>query len=132
MTLASVIALVAVVVLVTVAAIKRRKRPRPPILVSAEAQQWASEFYQDDFSRDVAARFIMIVAEYTPVKINKLSPATTFVADLGLDDLEPVEIVMAMEDEFRIQIADKDAQNLLSISDVISYIILRIGNENGA
>jgi acyl carrier protein len=74
----------------------------------------------------------MIVSEYAPVKIGRLSPSTTFVSDLGLDDLEPEEIVMAMEDEFRIKIADKDVENLLSISEVISYIILRVGNENGA
>jgi len=132
MIIATIIAIAVLVALVTAAVTRVRKRPRAPVDVNPEAHEWAQRFYSDELSRDVAARFISIVVEYAPVKIQKLSPSTTFVVDLGLDDLEPVEIVMAMEDEFRFKIPDQDAAILFSISDVIKYITLRIGNENRA
>lgn len=53
----------------------------------------------------------------------KVSETATFKDDLGLDSLDAVEVVMAIEDEFTIEIPDSEADKILSISDAVTYII---------
>jgi len=52
----------------------------------------------------------------------KVTPQSHFVNDLGLDSLDTVELVMAFEDEFAIEISDADADKILSCEDMIKYI----------
>ena len=99
-----------------------RNRKRPPILVTPEASAWGACFYSDARSRDVAARFILIVSEHSGAKITQLTPDTTFIEDLNLTDLEPVEILMATEEEFKIEFSESDAASLISIGRAIDYI----------
>jgi NADH dehydrogenase (ubiquinone) 1 alpha/beta subcomplex 1 len=51
-----------------------------------------------------------------------VSPDTLFSKDLGLDSLDIVEVVMAIEDEFAIEIPDQEADKIVSIKDAIDYI----------
>lgn len=53
----------------------------------------------------------------------KVTDAATFKEDLGLDSLDAVEVVMAIEDEFTIEIPDSEADKILSIADAVAYII---------
>lgn len=53
---------------------------------------------------------------------SKVTPETKFADDLGLDSLDIVEVVMAIEDEFAIEIPDQEADKIASISDAIEYI----------
>lgn len=99
-----------------------RNRKRPPIIVTPEASAWGARFYSDAETRDVAARFIVIVSEHSGAKITRLTPDTTFVEDLKLTDLEPVEILMATEEEFKIEFSESDAATLISIGRTIDYI----------
>jgi NADH dehydrogenase (ubiquinone) 1 alpha/beta subcomplex 1 len=55
----------------------------------------------------------------TPAKVNATA---RFKEDLDLDSLDAVEIVMAIEDEFSIQIPDSEADNILSVADAVKYI----------
>ncbi len=110
-----------------VAARRNRKRPRDPVTPTSVALEWAAVYYDDSVRRDIAARFVTILSEYVPIET--LTPESTFVRDLGLNDLEPVEIVMAMEDEFKISIPDEETESLLAVSDVISYLDQRIRYE---
>ena len=52
----------------------------------------------------------------------QVSPSASFQKDLGLDSLDAVELVMALEEEFAIEIPDSEADKIMSTSDAISYI----------
>lgn len=54
---------------------------------------------------------------------SKLSTASHFANDLGLDSLDTVEVVMAIEEEFSIEIPDKEADKILSIGQAVDYIL---------
>ena len=63
-----------------------------------------------------------LVAETTKLDFNNIKPQSNFVEDLHLDSLDMVELMMKMEDEFGLEIPEKDAEKLKTISDVISFI----------
>jgi acyl carrier protein len=63
-----------------------------------------------------------IIAEQLGVKIEEVKPESSFVDDLGADSLDTVELVMALEEEFGVEIPDEDAEKLNSVGDAISYI----------
>ena len=63
-----------------------------------------------------------VVVEKLGVKAEDVTPEATFVNDLGADSLDRVELVMALEDEFVIEILDEDAEKFLKVSDVLAYV----------
>ncbi|MFA6623252.1 MAG: acyl carrier protein [Fibrobacteraceae bacterium] len=63
-----------------------------------------------------------VVVEKLGVKAEDVTPEATFVNDLGADSLDRVELVMALEDEFDIEILDEDAEKFLKVSDVLAYV----------
>jgi acyl carrier protein len=63
-----------------------------------------------------------IVAEQLAIDESKIVPEASFSEDLGADSLDTVELVMALEEEFGVQISDEDAQKLAKVQDVITYI----------
>ena len=63
-----------------------------------------------------------IVAEQLGVDVTEVTPTASFVNDLGADSLDTVELVMALEEEFGIEIPDEDAEKISTVADVISYI----------
>ena len=56
------------------------------------------------------------------IDASKVTNDSSFIEDLGADSLDTVELVMAFEEEFDIEIADEDAQKMLTIADVIDYL----------
>ncbi len=70
-------------------------------------------------------RVIKLISEATKVDMAKINAQTSFQDDLNLDSLDIVELVMKMEDEFEIEIPEKDAEGLKRVSDVISYLSKR-------
>lgn len=71
---------------------------------------------------DVAAQVKKIVVDHLGVDEEKVTNDASFVDDLGADSLDTVEIVMAFEEEFELEISDDQADNLLTVGDVISFI----------
>ena len=71
---------------------------------------------------DIEARVKKIIAEQLGVEESQVTSEKAFVADLGADSLDTVELVMALEDEFGIEIPDEDAENIHSVGEVITYI----------
>jgi len=63
-----------------------------------------------------------IIAEQLGVKKEEIKPESSFVDDLGADSLDTVEIVMALEEEFGIEIPDEDAEKISTVGEAIQYI----------
>lgn len=63
-----------------------------------------------------------IVAEQLEVEPNDIKPESNFANDLGADSLDTVELVMALEEEFDIEIPDEAAEQILTVQAVVDYI----------
>ena len=63
-----------------------------------------------------------IIVEQLGVDAEEVKPEATFVDDLGADSLDVVELVMALEEEFGLEISDEDAEKIASVQQAISYI----------
>ncbi|MFN8791313.1 MAG: acyl carrier protein [Bdellovibrionales bacterium] len=63
-----------------------------------------------------------IIVEQLGVDPEKVRPEASFIDDLGADSLDIVELVMAMEEEFDLEIPDEDAEKLKTVQDVASYL----------
>ncbi|XP_034111460.1 acyl carrier protein, mitochondrial isoform X1 [Drosophila sulfurigaster albostrigata] len=67
-------------------------------------------------------RVLLVLKLYDKVDPSKLNVDSHFINDLGLDSLDHVEVIMAMEDEFGFEIPDSDAEKLLKPADIIKYV----------
>jgi acyl carrier protein len=63
-----------------------------------------------------------IIAKQLVVDISKVTPEARFVEDLGADSLDTVELLLAFDAEFKLDISDEDAQKMLRVKDAIAYI----------
>lgn len=70
-----------------------------------------------------------IIAEQLGVKKEEIKPKSSFIDDLGADSLDTVELVMALEEEFGIEIPDEDAEKMTSVGESIKYIQEKAGAE---
>ncbi|XP_017843056.1 acyl carrier protein, mitochondrial isoform X2 [Drosophila busckii] len=71
---------------------------------------------------EIQHRVLKVVCAYDKVTADKLNVNSHFINDLGLDSLDHVEVIMAMEDEFGFEIPDSDAEKLLKPADIIKYV----------
>ncbi|MBV8973331.1 MAG: acyl carrier protein [Sphingomonadaceae bacterium] len=71
---------------------------------------------------DVADRVKKIVVEHLGVDADKVSENASFIDDLGADSLDTVELVMAFEEEFGVEIPDDAAEKILTVKDAIGFI----------
>jgi acyl carrier protein len=71
---------------------------------------------------DIEARVKDIIINELGVEAEKVTPDASFVEDLGADSLDTVELVMAFEEEFGIEIPDEDAEKMQTVGDAIEYI----------
>ncbi|CUQ65233.1 MAG: acyl carrier protein [Nitrospira sp.] len=70
----------------------------------------------------VEERVKKIIAEQLGVEEDEVTPEASFVEDLGADSLDTVELVMALEEEFSIEIPDEDAEKILTVGKALEYI----------
>ena len=63
-----------------------------------------------------------IIVEQLGVKPDQVTPEAKFIEDLGADSLDTVELIMALEEEFGIEVPDEQAEKLQTVGDVIKYI----------
>ncbi len=63
-----------------------------------------------------------IVAEQLGVDVEEVTPEASFIDDLGADSLDTVELVMALEEAFSVEIPDEDAEKIKTVNDAIAYI----------
>lgn len=71
---------------------------------------------------DVAERVKKIVVEHLGVDADKVKAEASFIDDLGADSLDTVELVMAFEEEFGVEVPDEEAEKLQTVGDVVKYI----------
>ena len=71
---------------------------------------------------EIEARVKEIITEQLGVDPSEVTPNASFVNDLGADSLDTVELVMALEEEFGMEIPDEEAEKIQTVGDAISYI----------
>lgn len=67
-------------------------------------------------------KIVKIIEEQLGVETDRIKPEASFIDDLGADSLDIVELVMAMEEEFELEIPDEDAEKLKTVQDVTNYL----------
>ncbi|KAF9200945.1 hypothetical protein BGZ49_008810 [Haplosporangium sp. Z 27] len=90
------------------------------------ALNFARSFASAGLARtDIEKRVLEILAGFNKIDSNKISLQANFNSDLKLDSLDTVEVVMAIEEEFSIEIPDKDADEIKSAAQAVDYISKR-------
>ena len=73
-------------------------------------------------SEDLEGKIKQLIAEQLNVEVTAIKNSSRFIEDLGADSLDIVELVMAMEESFDLDISDDQAENLLTVAHVLDYI----------
>jgi acyl carrier protein len=76
---------------------------------------------------DVLERVTKIVIEHLDVDAEKVTANASFIDDLGADSLDNVELVMAFEEEFDIEIPDDAAEHIQTVGDAVKFISEKVG-----
>ena len=76
---------------------------------------------------DIAARVKKIVIEHLGVDAEKVIDTANFIDDLGADSLDTVELVMAFEEEFSVEIPDDAAETIRTVADAVSFLEKKAG-----
>ncbi len=71
---------------------------------------------------DIYDKVVKIIVEELAVDEDEITSEASFIDDLGADSLDVVELVMAFEEEFDIEIPDEDAENIETVQDAVNYI----------
>lgn len=71
---------------------------------------------------DIAERVHKIIEKELGVNPEQITPEASFIDDLGADSLDTVELVMAFEEEFDMEISDEDAEKLTNVKAVVEYL----------
>ncbi len=77
---------------------------------------------------DILQKVQKIVAEQLSVEESEVKPESNFANDLGADSLDTVELVMALEEAFDLEIPDEDAEKIRTVQDAITYIEKKVTN----
>ena len=78
---------------------------------------------------NIQAKVLKIVVEQLGVEEEQVTPSASFVEDLGADSLDIVEMVMAFETEFNIEIPDEDAEKIQNVKDAVEYLEKRLAEQ---
>ena len=71
---------------------------------------------------EISTRVRDLIVEQLGVNVDQVTPEASFIDDLGADSLDTVELVMAFEEEFGIDIPDEDAEKMASVNDAMKYL----------
>lgn len=74
---------------------------------------------------EISSRIKSIISEQLGVPLEDITEAAHFINDLGADSLDIVELIMALEEEWDIEIPDDDAEKMQTVKDVINYVTSR-------
>lgn len=79
-------------------------------------------------TEDIAKKVKEIIADKLDVEIAKVTDEARFVEDFGADSLDTVDLVMALEEAFDIEISDKEGQEIQAVKDAVNFIKQKCGN----
>ena len=71
---------------------------------------------------EIAERVKAIIVDQLGVNLEEVTPQASFIEDLGADSLDIVELIMALEEEYDLEIPDEDAEKIQTVDDVTKYI----------
>jgi acyl carrier protein len=71
---------------------------------------------------EISERVKSIIVEQLGVSLEEVTPQASFIEDLGADSLDIVELIMALEEEYDMEIPDEDAEKIQTVEDVTKYI----------
>jgi len=91
-------------------------------MVRADKAGPTFQSYTGDNEMDVTGKMIEIIAEQLSVEKDKVVPGASFVDDLGADSLDLVELIMAMEEEFEVEIPDEQAEKITTVQHAIDFV----------
>jgi acyl carrier protein len=75
----------------------------------------------------ITSRVHTIIGEQLEVNTDELVPEANLLDDLGADSLDVVELAMALEDEFGLQVPDEDLEDIRTVQDIVEYIVKHAG-----
>ncbi len=73
-------------------------------------------------TKELNSKLKEIIAEQLGISEEEIVPAASFIDDLGADSLDLVELIMALEEEFDMEISDEEAEKIQTVQDAINYI----------
>lgn len=73
-------------------------------------------------AENITEKVTEIIVEQLGVSADQVKPESKMIEDLGADSLDAVELVMAVEEEFGIEVPDEEAEKLISVGDIISHV----------
>jgi len=76
----------------------------------------------EHFMSDIKARIVKVICEQLDVEASKVTNEADFLEDLGADSLDTVELVMAFEEEFDVEIPDDTAEKIKTVNDVLALV----------
>jgi len=94
---------------------------RPALAVGLLQRRWLASAFLEE--ADVTDRIMGCLKSFQKVDPTKVTATSHFMNDLALDSLDTVEVVMAFEDEFAIEIPDADAEKIHSCEEAIKYVL---------
>jgi len=77
---------------------------------------------EESMSATIEQKVKNIIADQLGVGEEEIKATSSFIEDLGADSLDIVELVMAMEEEFEVEIPDEEAENIKTVQDAVNYI----------
>ncbi|XP_014225002.1 acyl carrier protein, mitochondrial isoform X2 [Trichogramma pretiosum] len=102
--------------------IKRTSLPALTQVNGQSVRSYSHTIEEKPTLKEVQDRVLKVVAAYDKVTADKLTLDSHFMNDLGLDSLDHVEVIMAMEDEFGFEIPDMDAERLVTPAAIARYV----------
>jgi len=97
-------------------------QPSPTATARASVAPSPSPSVQQPLKGDVDSKVAHILVDQLGADEKEIKPAARLADDLGADDLDQVEVIMRLEEEFRIEIPDQDAEKLKTVGDLVNYV----------